>query len=331
MVTNNAVNEPTGASGTVLQGQGVGTASSFSTATFPSTATSTGTVLRADGTNWSATTATYPTTTTSQQILYSSAANTVGGLTLPSIPGGPLVYNGTNTAYFDPTKNCYLFEDFINGTTNGNGCGNLLWNSATNGTGAAVTNNTQITSGHPGQFQFLTGSTTTGYALIRLGPNNSTNWPVILGGGVLTCIWTVYLPVLSTATDIYIVRCGLMNTNVGQNPGNGVYFEYTDSGSSPAWSICTAASSTRTVTQTNVNVVAATWYTLRFDVNAAASSVSYQINGSPTNVGPISTNIPTGNIGPSVFILKNGGSTGTTSMELDVDMFYMFQNLTNPR
>jgi hypothetical protein len=55
MVTNNVVNEPTAASGTVLQGQGIGTASNFSTAT-------------------------YPATTTVSQILYSSSTNTVGGL-----------------------------------------------------------------------------------------------------------------------------------------------------------------------------------------------------------------------------------------------------------
>jgi len=56
MVTNNAANNPTGASGTILQGQGVGTASAFSTAT-------------------------YPATTTVNQILYSSATNTVAGIT----------------------------------------------------------------------------------------------------------------------------------------------------------------------------------------------------------------------------------------------------------
>lgn len=81
MVTNNSSNEPTAASGKILQGQGVGVASNFSTATYPSTATSTGVILRADGTNWTATTATYPTTTTSQQILYSSATNTVSQIT----------------------------------------------------------------------------------------------------------------------------------------------------------------------------------------------------------------------------------------------------------
>jgi hypothetical protein len=72
---------PTGASGTVLQGQGTGVLPAYSTATYPSTATSTGTILRANGTNWAATTATYPSTTTANQLLYSSATNTIGGLT----------------------------------------------------------------------------------------------------------------------------------------------------------------------------------------------------------------------------------------------------------
>lgn len=53
----------------------------WSTATIPPTATGTGTILRADGTNWAATTATYPATTTVSQILYSSSANVIGGIT----------------------------------------------------------------------------------------------------------------------------------------------------------------------------------------------------------------------------------------------------------
>src|SRR5689334_610710 len=89
MATNSPANIPTAASGKVLQGQGVGTANDFSTATYPSTATGTGTILRADGTNWAATSATYPTTTTANQLLYSSATNTVGGLT--SAANGVLV------------------------------------------------------------------------------------------------------------------------------------------------------------------------------------------------------------------------------------------------
>jgi hypothetical protein len=76
MATNCTKNEPTAAIGKVLQGQGVGTASNFSTATYPSTATGTGKILRADGTNWVATTATYPDTAgTSGNVLTSDGTN----------------------------------------------------------------------------------------------------------------------------------------------------------------------------------------------------------------------------------------------------------------
>lgn len=67
-----------GNSGQIFQSAGTGIPV-WSTATYPAVATGTGTILRADGTNWVATTATYPTTTTINQILYSSAANVVGG------------------------------------------------------------------------------------------------------------------------------------------------------------------------------------------------------------------------------------------------------------
>lgn len=69
-----------GTTGNILQSNAAA-APSFSTATYPSIATGTGTILRADGTNWVATTATYPATTTINQLLFSSANNVVGGIT----------------------------------------------------------------------------------------------------------------------------------------------------------------------------------------------------------------------------------------------------------
>jgi hypothetical protein len=76
MVTSNACDEPTGALGKIMQAQGAGTANNFSTATYPSTATGTGKILRADGTNWVATTATFPNTAgTSGNILTSDGTN----------------------------------------------------------------------------------------------------------------------------------------------------------------------------------------------------------------------------------------------------------------
>lgn len=69
------------AAGKIVQSGGAAADPVYSTATYPGTATGTGTILRADGTNWVATTATYPATTTSQQILYSTANNVIGELT----------------------------------------------------------------------------------------------------------------------------------------------------------------------------------------------------------------------------------------------------------
>jgi hypothetical protein len=76
-----------GSAGQVFQsGGGTSAANTWSTATYPAIATGTGTILRADGTNWSATTATYPNTTTVNQILYSSSASVIGGIS--TVNGG---------------------------------------------------------------------------------------------------------------------------------------------------------------------------------------------------------------------------------------------------
>jgi hypothetical protein len=67
-----------GANGTLAQSNG--SIYTFTTATYPSVATSTGKILRADGTNWAASTATFADTYTASNILYSNGANTVTGL-----------------------------------------------------------------------------------------------------------------------------------------------------------------------------------------------------------------------------------------------------------
>lgn len=70
----------TGNSGQVLQSAGASADPAFSTATYPSTATGTGTILRADGTNWLATTSTYPNTNAINTLLYASSANVMSAL-----------------------------------------------------------------------------------------------------------------------------------------------------------------------------------------------------------------------------------------------------------
>lgn len=82
----NAINATiAGSSGQILQSGGASADPTWTTATFPSTATGVGTILSADGTNWAATTATYPTTTSAGTILVSSSANAVTGSSNPTL------------------------------------------------------------------------------------------------------------------------------------------------------------------------------------------------------------------------------------------------------
>jgi len=110
MVTNNNCDESTAASGKILQGQGIGTASNYSTATYPSTATGTGKILRADGTNWVASTATYPDTAgTSGNVLTSDGTN--WSSSAPAASGSP--FGTMITTEFNPTDGSTNF--LING------------------------------------------------------------------------------------------------------------------------------------------------------------------------------------------------------------------------
>jgi hypothetical protein len=78
--TNTVGSVGPGSAGQVLQSGGAAANPAYSTATYPSVGTSTGSLLRADGTNWSATTSTYPTTNAVSTLLYASAANVMNAL-----------------------------------------------------------------------------------------------------------------------------------------------------------------------------------------------------------------------------------------------------------
>lgn len=73
-----------GTTGNILQSNAAA-APSFSTATYPSAATSSGTLLRANGTNWVATTSTFADTYLINTLLFAGTANTIVGSTLTSI------------------------------------------------------------------------------------------------------------------------------------------------------------------------------------------------------------------------------------------------------
>ncbi len=87
-----------GSSGQHLQSQGASADPTWTTATFPATATTTGQILRADGTNWVGTTATYPNTAgTSGNVLSSDGTNWASVAT-STLSGVLQVTSGTLTS-----------------------------------------------------------------------------------------------------------------------------------------------------------------------------------------------------------------------------------------
>lgn len=89
-----------GTSGKILISDGTNIVSS--TPTYPNSASGTGTLLRADGTNWVATTSTYPDTNAVSTLLYASSANVMSALATAN--SGVLSTNSSGVPSIDTTN-----------------------------------------------------------------------------------------------------------------------------------------------------------------------------------------------------------------------------------
>jgi hypothetical protein len=139
-----------GTAGQVLQSGGGSANPAYSTATYPATAGTSGTVLTSNGTNFVNTSATYPSSTTANEILYSSASNTVSqitaadnGVLITSAAGVPsLLANGSTGQILTATTSnppSWTTATYPSTTT----ANELLYSSATNVVG-------QVTAGTTG-------------------------------------------------------------------------------------------------------------------------------------------------------------------------------------
>lgn len=142
-----------GLTGQILQSQGSSALAVFSTATYPSVATTSGTVLRADGTNWVKSTATFADTYLINQLLYASAANTIAGLAtanngilVTSAGGVPSIGNTVGAGLTMPSITFNSTSGIIGTTTNDSAAsgsvGQLFSSVITNGSPVTFTSNT---------------------------------------------------------------------------------------------------------------------------------------------------------------------------------------------
>lgn len=198
-----------------------------------------------------------------------------------------------------------------------------IW--SVSGTGAANSQNAVADpGGHPGVMQSQTGTTTTG----RAGLQGNVGTNVLLGNGAVRYDCAVRIPTLSDGTETFNVRAGLLDS-VSAESVDGCHFRYTHGENGGNWTLVTRSNSVETAANSNVAVVANTWYRLTVEVNAAGTSVTFYVNG--TACGTITTNIPTAagrQTGWGHGIIK---SAGTTSRSLDVDYWEVEQLFTTPR
>lgn len=209
-----------GAAGKVIISDG--TNNVYSTPTFPNSATSTGTILRADGTNWVATTATYPATTTANQILYSSATNTISEITAAA--NSILLTNGSNV----PSLGTSLANDFTF-TSSTAGTVRTLTVTNTDNTNAASGALIKAVSGgaSAGDGVFQASTTTTVWSF---GVDNSvtspTADPFVIAQG--TALGTNNIMSVATSGEInYPLQSAFLATASGQTDVTGDGTTYT--------------------------------------------------------------------------------------------------------
>jgi len=246
--------------------------------------------------------------------------NVFGGTGITTSGSGNTI---TITA-FQPNKNIVLFDDFVSvwGNTSNLINSTLTWQAA-----SAVQMNSDIadiTSGHPGMLQNAV-MTSLDAGIFFATQAGAVYLPFILGGGAIILNWVIKLNALSNGAGRYALRLGMGDTKAADQ-ANGVYFEYSDNINGGLWNIKTASAS---VTTTVSSAVAATtgFHNLQISINAAATSISYSIDG--VSVGTIATTIPITRLTPFYDATWVAGSVAAGT--LAIDLFYMTQTLTTAR
>lgn len=185
--------------------------------------------------------------------------------------------------------------------------------STTSGAGAAIANGTGDTN-HIGLQSCSTGTTATGRVAFGSGPA-----VLRLGGGLWVYEALINIAALSTSAQRYQLVVGFMDTANAANQVDGAFLLYdeggvsTGSAASANWQCVTASNSTRTFTTTGTAVAAAAFVRLRIEVNAAATSIEFFVDG--TSVATHTTNIPTAagrETGFGRLIIKSVGTTAST-------------------
>lgn len=183
-----------------------------------------------------------------------------------------------------------------------------LWpyNNSESGTGTNIANANALTSATPGIVLVDPGEGRAGIA--------ANSGQVILGGGIWT--WSAKVTphtALSAVGDVYLTWCGFISS-LTDDGTDGVFFRQDAAAN---WQCVCRAASVETVTDSGVAIAVDTFHVLEIVVNAAATSVAFNIDGAL--VATIVTNIPTAALRPAAMNIVR--STGTASRQSYIDFY----------
>lgn len=190
--------------------------------------------------------------------------------------------------------------------------------ASVSGTSATVINDDSDDENRMGIADFRTGTDATGRAALLSGSSG-----IRFGGGRHLLRWDL-ISAISDGTDTFVTRVGFLDSPSGDGT-DGIYFRYTHSVNSGRWQAVTRSGATETASDTGVAQTIA-YFTFEIEVNAAATSVAFFING--TLVATNTANIPSGSnlTGIGASIVK---SAGTNLREVKADlMIYTFEPTT---
>lgn len=201
---------PSATSGQVLQSAGAAADPAFSTATYPSTATGTGTILRADGTNWAATTSTYPNTNAINTLLYASSANVMSALAtanngtlVTSNAGAPSILAGPGTTGNILQSNAAAAPSFSTATYPSSTTINQILYSSSNNVvaGLATANRGVLTTGATG-IPVITALATDGQLIIGSTAGAPAAASLTAGAGITITPGSNSITIAATSTGL---------------------------------------------------------------------------------------------------------------------------------
>lgn len=260
------------------------------------------------------------TSWTTGDMLYASASNTLSKLTAGTIGSQQVITDSGipawNTGIGGPDI-IYFEDDFFYYQVADGPLG--PWSNNRN---SGQTYPLGSTSSHPGVVQLSTSTTVNAEDSFR----KVTSF--VLAGGFIRFVTIINIPTLATVSEDYTMTIGLGDA-IGSfltPPGNNaVYFQYNRS-SSTNWIMGTKSGGSFTSSSGSLPAVTTGWHTLAFDINAAASTVTFYVDG--ITIGTSSTNIPSSSMSLGYYIKKTAGSSDCV---FNVDYCKYYQKLTTSR